>query len=112
MNRLELAEEPRKTADWLAAGFEVDKSGMTLADAIAALRMVSDDYFCISLRVSCHGGGDTSAKWETYGFPNPKKTFESTSLAGLVAAVQDHVAEPATVAAVEAEIGRGATTTL
>lgn len=113
MNRLELAENLRKTADWLAAGFEVDRGGMTLADAIADLRQVSGEhYFCLRLVIDSHHGDEPKAHWETYGMTRPQKTFDSPTLAGLVAAVRDHCAEPATVAAVEAEVGRDASIAL
>jgi L-alanine-DL-glutamate epimerase-like enolase superfamily enzyme len=113
MNRMQLADELRKTADLLDAGFEVDRGGITIAEAIAELRLLSkDEYFVLNLKIGCHPGDPARANWEAYGMTNPHKTFTSPSLYGLIAAVRGHVAEPATVEAVSEEVGRDASVAL
>lgn len=107
MNRYELAEKLREAAGLVSAGFEVDRGGITIADAIAALRQIDEDeYFKLELNIHCHSTGEPKAEWSVYGFSRPKTTFKAKSLAALVEAVRSHAGDPATVDEVSGEVGR------
>lgn len=102
MNYLTAAAELRELADKLEAerssALEVPRGGITLEDAVNRLKELSNgDYFSVTMNVVCHRGDRPTVNWSTYGFTSPRKSFEAPTLAALVGAVVNHLAEPATL---------------
>lgn len=110
MDRKQLAKQLRLYADVVEQGFEVDRGGLQIDDALAALRQIAGkDYFTLSLRITSYDDNRApEASWEAYGFTKPAKTFEAPSLAALVDAVVNHTAEPPPIGVVAQELGRDA----